>query len=292
MKRAKWPGWILICTLAALCFAGGPAAADKKTCKLAYAEWSCATAASHVVKAVLEEEMGYDCQLMSVGAAALWQATASGNVDGFVCAWLPSLHQHYYAKIEDNVIDLGPNLTGTKVGLVVPDYVSVDSIAGIDTHAEKFDNKITGIDPGAGIMTLTEEAMEAYNMTDMQLVGGSGAIMTDVLRDKIQNKQWVVVTGWTPHWKFARWDLKYLKDPKNVYGGAEYIHTVVRTDLRKDKPDLYRFLDSFHWEDQDLNQVMNMIQKSGAPYKSAVKWVRQHPDKVQRWLPDAPEGSN
>ncbi|MBS3755332.1 MAG: glycine betaine ABC transporter substrate-binding protein [Desulfobacterales bacterium] len=278
--------------MAVLFFTGSAATADKKTCKIAYAQWSCASAASHVVKAVLEEKMGYDCELTPVGAAALWQATASGSVDGFVCAWLPSLHQHYYAKVEDNVIDLGPNLAGTKVGLVVPNYVSVDSIAGLDAHAEKFDNKITGIDPGAGIMTLTEEAMEIYDMAGMKLVGGSGAIMTDVLSDKIKNKEWVVVTGWTPHWKFARWDLKYLKDPENVYGGAEYIHTVVRTGLRKDKPDLYRFLDNFHWEARDLNQVMNMIQESDAPYKSAVEWVQQHPDKVQRWLPDVSEDNN
>ncbi|MFW5936719.1 MAG: glycine betaine ABC transporter substrate-binding protein [Desulfosalsimonas sp.] len=292
MKHRKWLCWILMGTLAAMCFTGSAAAADKKTCKIAHARWSCATAASHVVKAVLEEKMGYDCQLTSVDAAALWQATASGNVDGFVCAWLPSLHQHYYAKVEDNVIDLGPNLEGTKVGLVVPDYVSVDSVAELDAHAEKFDGRITGIDPGAGIMSLTEEAMETYDITDMELVGGSGAIMTDVLGDKIKNKQWVVVTGWTPHWKFARWELKYLKDPENVYGGAEYIHTVVRTGLRKDKPDLYRFLDNFHWEARDLNQVMDMIQKSDAPYKSALKWVQQHPDKVKRWLPDAAEENN
>lgn len=264
--------------------AAGRAAAEEKTVRLAYAKWSCATAASNVVKAVLSEKTGYDCRLVPMGAEALWLSTASGDVDGFVCAWLPSLHQHFYAKTEYNVVDLGPNMEGTRVGLVVPDYVSVNSIAGLEANAEKFENRIVGIDPGAGIMRMTRQAMKAYGISHMELAAGSGAAMTEILGEKIKKHEWVVVTGWTPHWKFAKWDLKYLADPKKVYGAAEAIHTVVRKDLKQDLPRVYRFLDNFHWTPEDIHQVMAMIHESGAPYESAVKWVKAHPDKVDGWV--------
>ena len=283
----KTPVLFLRCMIAGallLFWTAGSAAAESKTARLAYVEWSCATAATYVVKAVLEEELGYDVELIPMDAEFIWLQTASGDVDGFVCAWLPSLHRYFYGKVEYNVEDLGPNLEGTRVGLLVPGYVSIDSVSDLAEHAEAFGGRIVGIDPEAGIMRLTNKAIEEYPLPDMDLVSGSGASMTETLGRKIENRKWVVVTGWTPHWKFARWDLKYLDDPKNIYGGSEAIHTMARADLRTDDPRLFRLLDNFHWETQDIQQVMDMIQKSGKPYDSAVEWISRNPDKVDIWL--------
>ncbi|MFO8048700.1 MAG: glycine betaine ABC transporter substrate-binding protein [Desulfosudaceae bacterium] len=264
---------------------GNAPAADKET-EIVYVEWSCATASANVVKAVLETKLGYDVELTSVSAAAMWQALASGDVDATTTAWLPTTHGHYLEKVEDDVVNLGHNLVGTKIGLVVPTYVTIDSIAQLDEHADKFDNQITGIDPGAGIMSKTEQVIEDYDLENMELMESSGAMMTAVLKDKIKDEQWVVVTGWTPHWKFGKWDLKYLEDPKNVYGGAEYIDTIVRKGLQEDKPDLYAFLDNFQWEPEDIQTVMAWNQKEGTtPAENARKWIKQNSDKVEAWLP-------
>lgn len=279
----KFLNCILAVALLVLCITGS-AAAEKEPVRIAYVKWSSATATSNVVKAVLQERMDYDCELRPMNAEAIWLSTASGDMDGFVCAWLPSLHQYFYGKVDYNVVDLGPNLKGTKVGLVVPGYVTIDAIDQLSAHADKFDNRITGIDPYAGIMRLTEKAIADYPIKNMELISGSGDAMTRTLAEKIKNREWVVVTGWTPHWKFARWDLKYLADPENVYGGQESIHTMARKGLKDDKPRVYAFLDNFYWQPEDIHQVMEMIQKSGEPYESAVKWINQNPDKVDAWL--------
>ena len=261
-----------------------PAVADEGTVELTYVEWSSEVASTNVIKAVLEDQ-GYDVKLTAVSASAMWQGVASGDSDGMVAAWLPSTHGHYLEQVADDVEDLGPNLEGTKIGLVVPEYVEIDSIAELDENAEKFDEEIIGIDPGAGIMSKTEKAIEEYGMDNMELVAGSGATMTAVLEDAIDNHEPVVVTGWTPHWKFARFDLKYLDDPKNVYGGTEAIHTIVRDGLEKDMPEVYRILDNFHWTPADMQQVMVWNREDGAdPAETAERWVEENPEKVREWI--------
>jgi glycine betaine/proline transport system substrate-binding protein len=186
------------------------------------------------------------------------------------------------------VESLGPNLQGTRIGLVVPSYVTIGSIPELADNAEKFDGKIIGIDPGAGIMSKTEVAMETYDLEEsMQLVEGSGATMTAALADAVKNENWAVVTGWTPHWKFAKWDLKYLDDPENVYGGEEYIATVVRSGLKEDMPEVYQLLDNFEWTPEDMQQVMVWNQEEGAdPYQNAIRWVNENSEKVQSWIPE------
>jgi glycine betaine/proline transport system substrate-binding protein len=282
MKKIRLITLIVALALTMVPFSGVFAA--KGEVELAYVEWSCATASVNVVKAVLQEKLGYTVEITSVSAAAMWQAVASGDVDGMTTAWLPITHAHYMEKVKDSVVDLGSNCEGAGIGLVVPTYVTIDSIDQMNGVADKFDGKIIGIDPGAGIMSKTEKAIKEYGLTKFELMEGTGAMMTAVLKDKIQKKKWVAVTGWTPHWKFARWDLKYLKDPKGVYGGSEQIKTVVRKGLDKDMPEVYRFLDNFHWTLPEIGQVMGWNADGADPYESAKRWIKENPDRVKEWL--------
>ncbi|MBK1724248.1 glycine betaine ABC transporter substrate-binding protein [Thiocystis violacea] len=260
-------------------------AADKGKVELAYVEWSSEVASTNVVRAVLED-MGYDVKITPVSAAAMWQAVGTGDVDGLVAAWLPTTHKQYLAKVADKVEDLGPNLEGTRIGLVVPSYVTIDSITELNANADRFDGKIIGIDPGAGLMSKTELVVKDYGLDDMKLVEGTGPIMTAVLGDAIKDKEWVVVTGWTPHWMFAKDDLKYLDDPKGIYGGEEEIHTIVRKGLKEDMPEVYTVLDKFHWTPDQMAELMIWNQeKRSDPYKNARRWVEENADTVETWKP-------
>ncbi|WP_200182543.1 glycine betaine ABC transporter substrate-binding protein [Ectothiorhodospira mobilis] len=277
-------------TLAASCLALGVAvtastamAQDKGVVEIPYVEWADAIASTNVMRVVLEEA-GYEVETTSVSAAAMWQSVASGDQDAFVAAWLPSTHEAYLAEVEDQVVDLGPNLEGTRIGLMVPEYVEIDSISELNANAARFDGEIIGIDPGAGIMSTTEDAVEAYDL-ELELVEGSDATMTAALGNAIRQNEWIVVTGWTPHWMEGRWDLKYLEDPKGVYGGEEGINTVVRQGLKEDMPEAYAILDNFHWTTDQVAELMVMNQEGGDPYENAKRWVEENRDIVETWLP-------
>ncbi|MED5295988.1 glycine betaine ABC transporter substrate-binding protein [Salinicola sp. 4072] len=264
--------------------AGVAQAQDSKgTVKLAYVEWASEVASTNVIRAVLEEQ-GYDVEMNSLGAAVMWQAVGTGDADAMVAAWLPTTHGDYLEQVQDEVEDLGPNLEGTKLGLVVPAYTDIDSIEQLNDHADEFDDKIVGIDPGAGLMAQAENAIDEYGIDNLQLQSSSGAAMTSSLASAIQNEEDIVVTGWTPHWMFARWDLKYLDDPKKAFGEAEHINTVVHNGLEERMPEAYAILDNFHWTPDQMGEVMLMNQEEGSdPYENAKKWVDEHPDVVAEW---------
>ena len=195
------------------------AAAAGKVVRLSYVDWSETVAATNMVKAVLEEKMGYRCDIVPMTADKMWYSVAGGEVDGMVAAWLPSTHGHYYDEVKDRVVDLGPNLKGTRIGLVVPNitvgrqtaasgqrnqpYIKADSIPELENYADKFNYKIIGIDHEAGIMKKARQAMETYDLKDFRLIEGSEVSMTAELSNAVRKQRWIVVTGWIPHWMFA-----------------------------------------------------------------------------------------
>ncbi|MFD1425985.1 glycine betaine/proline transport system substrate-binding protein [Kroppenstedtia sanguinis] len=282
--KTRWKRAFLFVSMLALLFTvacGQQSGDDKKKVTLAYVSWDSEVASNHVIQKVLEDQ-GFKVELKQVEAGPMWAGVASGSADAMVAAWLPITHESYYKKFKNQVEDLGPNLKGTRLGLVVPDYVDVDTIADLNKKKDEFDGKIIGIDAGAGVMESARKAIKDYNL-DMELVEGSDAAMVASLKKAIDEKKPIVVTGWSPHWKFTKFDLKYLDDPKKSFGDKENIHTVVGKNLKKDNPEAYKILDQFHWDEEDMGEVMLAIQDGKKPEEAAADWVKKNPDKVKEW---------
>ncbi|MFD2656765.1 glycine betaine ABC transporter substrate-binding protein [Gracilibacillus thailandensis] len=256
------------------------AVGEGKEIELVYVNWDTEIASTHVVGNVLED-LGYDVTLTSIENAAMWEAVANGEADGMVAAWLPGTHESQYAEFGDQVVELGPNLEGAQIGLVVPSYMDVDSIADLTDEAGQ---TITGIEPGAGVVSAAEKALEEYdNLSDWQVQTSSSGAMTTQLGEAIENEEPIIVTGWSPHWKFSEYDLKYLEDPEGVFGEAETIETMVREGLEEDLPNAYKVLDQFEWTEEDSNSVMLEINNGTDPEEAAADWVEANSDKVAEW---------
>jgi glycine betaine/proline transport system substrate-binding protein len=276
----------IVCLVAVL-FAGCVSeGANENTTKgkvtIGYVLWDSEIASTNILKQVFEQA-GYEVDLTAVDAGPLYQAVADSDVDCTISAWLPTTQAHYWEKYGNDIDQVRYNLNGTKVGLVVPTYVTIDSIAELDSIKDKVDGKITGIEPGAGMMARTEEVIEEYGL-DYELMPSSSAGMASALTNAYKNNEWIVVTGWTPHWMFSRFDLKYLEDPKNIYGGDEYIATLARKGLKDDKPDVYAILEKFYWTADDMNSVMMDIEDGMSEEDAAKKWIDANQDTVKAWI--------
>ncbi|MDD3932885.1 MAG: glycine betaine ABC transporter substrate-binding protein [Methanoculleus sp.] len=273
----------MICLLSAGCTGTQGSTEPAKEISIGYVTWDCAIASTNVMKHVFEEA-GYDVTLIAVDAGPLFQALANGNVDFTTTAWLPHTHERYWEQYGDRIEYVNENIPGAaRIGLVVPTYVTIDSIEEMNGVADKFGGRIVGIEPGAGVMARTEQAIADYGL-DYDLVASSSAGMTAELSSAINDEKWIAVTGWSPHWKFGRYDLKFLEDPKGAYGGAEDIVTLTRSDLKTDDPEAYGILTRFEWTGEDIASVMTDI-AGGMPEEEAAKaWIDANPETVKVWL--------
>lgn len=269
--------------VAAVALTAGNAEAQGKKVKLAYVEWSDAVVATNVLKIALEKK-GYEVTITPLAAAAMWQAVATNQADAMVAAWLPATHASYYERLKDQVDLIGPNVTGAKIGWAVPKTSPLTSIEDLKTKGGLVNNKVIGIDPGAGLMKASDKAIQAYGLP-VRLVDGTDATMTAALKDAMDKKQDIVVTTWTPHWMFGRWELKYLEDPKGVFGGEETVNTVARKGLKADMPEVHAILSKFKLSLDDEQKVMLWNEEKGAkPAETAAKWVAENPAKVDAWI--------
>jgi glycine betaine/proline transport system substrate-binding protein len=258
--------------------------ASKGTVKLVYVNWAEGVAMTNLAKVILEEKMGYDVEVTMADVAPIFTALSSGDQDAFMDAWLPVTHAKYMEEYGDDLDDLGYNFENAKIGLVVPAYVDIDSIEALNGAKDEFNGEIIGIDSGAGIMSATESAIDTYGL-DYDLIPGSGPAMTAALGTAIEDNQAIIVTGWAPHWMFARWDLKFLDDPEGVYGADENIHTITRKGLSEDMPDVAAFLTNFYLDSQQLGSLMGEIADSDEdPEVVAKAWMESNEALVDSWL--------
>lgn len=253
----------------------------KEAISLSYVEWDTEVASTNVIAEVLKQE-GFDVTITPLDNAIMWESIANGESDAMVAAWLPNTHGAQYEQYQDKVDNLGVNLEGAKVGLTVPSYMNVNSI---DELTDEANQTITGIEPGAGVVKAAEETLTAYdNLSDWQLETSSSGAMTVALGQAYKKKEPIVITGWSPHWMFAKYDLNYLEDPKQAMGAEETINTMARENLKEDSPEAYRILKNFKWSKDDMEKVMLEINSGTDPVEAAQNWIKDNPDTVKAWL--------
>ncbi|GGM29269.1 glycine/betaine ABC transporter substrate-binding protein [Paraliobacillus quinghaiensis] len=149
--------------------------------------------------------------------------------------------------------------------------------------SEQLDYTITGIEAGAGITKATDRALTDYeNLAGWEQTNSSTGAMLTELEKAIDNEEPIVVAGWTPHFMFAEWDLKYLEDPEGSFGGEEYLATIAREGLEEDMPEAYTILDRIYWEPADMESVMLAAQETDFA-EAAQQWVDDNQETVSEW---------
>lgn len=277
----------LLCAGAAsamLAFGATAHADGKPPLKIGYVEgWDDSVATTNVAARIIEKKLGYPVQLVPVVPGVMWQGVARGDLDATLSAWLPVTQGAYWEQFKTKVVNLGPNFPDARIGLIVPESVTAKSIDDLNAQKAAFGGRIVGIDAGAGVMRRTAEAIKTYGLS-YSLMPSSGTAMTAELSRSMNANKPVIVTGWAPHWMFAKWKLRFLDDPKKVFGDAEHVDSVVNPGLETKAKPVVAFLKKFQWNAGEIDSVMLAIQNGTKPDTAADAWIAAHGERVNGWL--------
>ena len=148
--------------------------------------------------------------------------------------------------------------------------------------------EITGIDAGAGMMITLNDYISGNTTwsSDYTVTSSSGSGMTASLDTAYNNQDPIVVTLWSPHWAFSKYDLTYLQDDIGLYGGSDNVVTLARQNLNSttDGQHIYNILSRFAWTQDDCNSVMLAIQNGATAQQAAQDWIDAHTSTVSTWI--------
>ncbi|MBO1331760.1 ABC transporter permease/substrate binding protein [Streptomyces sp. VRA16 Mangrove soil] len=248
-----------------------------KKINIGYIPWDEGTATTYLWKELLEER-GYTTDVKQLDPGPLYSGVARGDIDFQTDSWLPTTHKAYWDKYKSKLDDMGSWYGPTSLELTVPSYVKgIDSLADLKGQGKKFNGKIIGIEASAGMMgTLNKKVLKAYGLDgEYKVVSSSTSTMLAQLERSIKKKEPVVVTLWSPHWAYGKYDLKKLKDPKGAWGKGEQIHTVAHKGFAKKDPTVAQWLKDFKLTEKQLTSLENDIKAAGEGHEQ---------DGVRTWL--------
>jgi glycine betaine/proline transport system substrate-binding protein len=263
----------------------GGSTGKKPLVRLAYVDWTESIGMTEVARRVLEKRLGVRVETKKMSLEEVFSSLARGESDAFLNAWLPTTHASFVQRYGGDLEDLGVSYEGARIGLAAPVYVPFETVGELARYKEELGGEIVGIDPDSGVMAATRKAIENYDL-DFKLTVSSSRKMTTRLGEAIQAKKWIVVTAWSPHWKFHRWRLKWLADPKGVFPPVEAIHTVARRNLGKDLPRVVEFLRRMRFDQYQLPSLLDAVLPFRSDPGAAVEeWLVGEQALVDGWFP-------
>jgi glycine betaine/proline transport system substrate-binding protein len=260
-----------------------------KDLTLGYIGWDENVAVSSLTKVLLVEELGYEkVELQLADLGPVFQGVAEGDVDAFQDVWMPN-HKDYLSEVEDDVEHLDPWFEGeTAYGIAVPYYMDVRSLSELDRAGT---DMIIGIEPGAAFHPqIKNKVIPGYDLNVM-LVESSTPAMLSELEKAYEMREPIVFLGWSPHWMNARYDFRYLEDPRDLQGkfnDPSEISTIVNEDLPEGDPVAYEFIRSISLSKVQVNQMEAYINEAGDPDAGVKAWLEDNRSVVQPWI-DAAE---
>ena len=275
---------------------GALAAADPPQCRtvrIGDGGWTDNIAQNGLAMVVLKA-LGYEPTTTLLSYAVVLESLKNKQIDVFLDHWSPSVDSMVEPYLKENAFEkLNTNLTGAKYTLAVPAYVweaGLRDFKDIAPHKDKLSGKIYGIESGSDANIIVQKMIDgdAFGLKGFELVESSEQAMLSQVERAEKNKEWIVFLGWAPHPMNVKHDMRYLSGGDEYFGpdyGGATVYTTVRTGLRSECPNLYRFFQNLAFTVEMENELMTAILDQGQDGETAARaWLKEHPEVLAKWL--------
>lgn len=273
--------WKALCAAALVGLSVMPAQAQDKTIKLGTMAWEDMIPVAEIAKKVLQDK-GYTVNVTTFSEWGIaYAALTKGDIQ-VIASHVDYVAQDYWNRNKSRLEKISVASHGLYQAFGVPSYVTIDSTEEINANADKFGNKIIGIEPGSGLMREANNAVSAYGLKP-KLIEGSTAGMTAALKSAVDRNEWVVVTIWDPTWMFDKFRMKFLKDPKGIFAPPQSLNMIAQKGFSERHPEARELLAGIFVSRDDIAAISSAV-KDGKTTDEAVKdWINAHADLIKRW---------
>lgn len=291
-----------------------PAPAEKIAIKLAENPWTGSSVNVHVAKILLEKELGYTVEIVTIDENAQWAALANGDLSATLEIW-PSGHAENVAQYIDGqkvVENLGPLGVVGKISWYIPNYMveqnpALATYEGLvdPTNAALFKTAETG-DKGqflAGDPSWVQydgDIIKNLSLPFQVVQSGSEQAVLAAVDAAYSRQEPILFYFWTPHSVHAKYELTPVKLPnysEDCYAKAEsggvdcdypedVLFKAAWSGLKDAAPDAYALLKNMNYTNADQIGLIAATDIDGKePAVAAQEWVDANKDVWQAWLP-------
>lgn len=287
---------------------------DKITIKLAENPWTGSSVNVNVAKILLEEQLGYKVELVTIDENAQWPALASGDLSASLEVW-PSGHgENIKQYITDNktVDDIGQLGVIGKISWYVPKYV-IEQHPDLATwegfakpeNAALFKTAETGADGQflAGDPSWVQydaDIIKNLKLPFKVVSAGSEQAVLAAVDGAYSRKEPILFYFWTPHSILAKYDLSPVKLPpysaecyaKAAEGGVacdypeDVLLKVAWSGLKDKAPDAYAFLKNMKYDTAAQIQMIAAVDTDKKSAEEAARaWIAANESVWKPWIP-------
>ncbi|CRM27585.1 Glycine betaine/carnitine transport binding protein GbuC precursor [Pseudomonas sp. 37 R 15] len=267
--------------------------ASCKTVRMGVVSWTDVVATSGMAD-VLLSGLGYDSKQISAVQQIIFAGIRDKRLDIFLGYWKPAMDNNISPFLAAKQVKVfgTPSLADAQATLAVPQYVAdagLTTFADIARFKDKLGGKIYGIEPGSGANTDIQKMIDTnrFGLGGFKLVASGEAGMLAAVQRAVNRKEFVVFVGWTPHPMNINMNMAYLTGSEDVFGpdeGRATVSTVTAPDFAERCPNANRLLTNLSFTAAQESQLMVPIMARQSPQDVARKWLRDHPEDLQRWL--------
>jgi glycine betaine/proline transport system substrate-binding protein len=320
--KLAWPVQALAVLGLAL-FLASPAQAGG-TVRIAENDWTGQLVTINVAKAVMEQHMGQDVELVFADYTGQWAGLAAGDLDVAMEIW-PSFsfaaHEEWIDQkgAVEVVGDLG--VVGSS-GWFVPTYVikgdperdiapmapDLKSYKDMDKYVELFRRPETGdkgfcVDAVQSWEIHNEERIANLGVNFVNVYAGTeGALVAEIESAYAKGEPLFICDMWAPHWVQAAYDLTEIELPPytdECYGigqdepgtfacdfPSERLYNVARVGFKDENPEAYAFLKKMNLTTEMQQEMLVLVDVQGHSVEEAVRmWMADNEAVWRAWLP-------